>query len=123
MLLCPSTVIEIHDLPHVLQGRTEALAGHGHIPMNPDGWKGKTLKTVVDEVQGIVERQYLEWVLASTHGRVGKAAEIAGLHPRGLYNKMRRLGLAKEQFKGVESSSPHAPATPARPREREKLKV
>ena len=46
-----------------------------------------------------VERIYLERVLLKTGGRVNRAARIAGIHSRGLYNKMKRLGLRKEDFK------------------------
>jgi DNA-binding NtrC family response regulator len=46
-----------------------------------------------------VERIYLERALARTKGRVGEAARIAGIHPRGMYNKMKQLDLRKEAFK------------------------
>jgi DNA-binding NtrC family response regulator len=50
---------------------------------------------VVDQA----ERLYLEMVLRETMGRVGLAAKIAGIHTRALYNKMKRLGLQKENFR------------------------
>ncbi len=46
-----------------------------------------------------VERQYLSLLLKKTRGRVDRTARLAGIHPRGLYNKMRQLGLRKEDFK------------------------
>jgi DNA-binding NtrC family response regulator len=46
-----------------------------------------------------VDRLYLECALSKTGGRVNQAARIAGIHTRGLYNKMKRLGLRKEDFK------------------------
>ena len=45
------------------------------------------------------ERRYLEALLVETRGRVGAAAQRAGLSERGLYEKMRRLGLSKEAFR------------------------
>jgi two-component system response regulator AtoC len=34
-----------------------------------------------------------------TRGRVDQTARIAGIHPRGLYSKMKRLDLRKQDFK------------------------
>ena len=46
------------------------------------------------EIKGFSER-----ALSKTGGRVNQAAQIAGIHARGRYNKMKRLGLRKEDFK------------------------
>ena len=62
-------------------------------------WEDKTLPQVTEEVLKQVEKIYLERVLLKARGRVGKAAELAGIHPRGLYNKMRQLGIYKESYK------------------------
>jgi DNA-binding NtrC family response regulator len=51
-----------------------------------------------------MERLYLEMVLRETMGRVGRAAKIAGIHTRALYNKMKRLGLQKEHFRNKKGS-------------------
>jgi DNA-binding NtrC family response regulator len=51
------------------------------------------------EVITRVEKQYLEMVLKKTRGRVGEAARMAGIHPRGLYGKMKKLGIDKDRFK------------------------
>jgi len=47
------------------------------------------------------ERRYLEELLRETRGRIGEAATRAGITPRSLYEKMKRLGLRKEAFKGL----------------------
>ena len=62
-------------------------------------WLEKTLPEVQKEVSAQVERLYLEMVLKKTRGRIDRTAEIAGIHPRGLYNKMKSLELHKEDFK------------------------
>ena len=62
-------------------------------------WEGKTLPQVTEEVLRQVEKIYLERVLLKARGRVGKAAAMAGIHPRGLYNKMKLLGISKEAYK------------------------
>ena len=62
-------------------------------------WLNKTLPEVQKEIMGQVERLYLEMALKKTGGRVDQTARIAGIHPRGLYSKMKRLGLRKQDFK------------------------
>ena len=62
-------------------------------------WLNKTLPEVQKEIMAQVERLYLEMALKKTRGRVDHTAQIAGIHPRGLYNKMKQLGLRKQDFK------------------------
>jgi len=59
----------------------------------------KTLPEVQKEIMGQVERLYLEMALKKTRGRIDRTARIAGIHPRGLYNKLKQLGLRKQDFK------------------------
>lgn len=99
MLLSQTQNIEIHDLPHVFHGQQADRSDDWGNLLNPQSWRHKTLKAVMEDAQETIERKYLETVLEATRGRVGKAATIAGIHPRGLYNKMKRLNLKKEQFK------------------------
>ena len=100
MLLCKTDEITVQDLPAVLNKGVSP-------PHMPNGgyndltaWKGKTLAEVQREVNDTVERNYLKMVLRETNGRVGEAARIAGIHLRSLYNKMKRLDLQKEDFRG-----------------------
>ncbi len=100
MLICKSDEISRIDLPNVVNARssnTEQI--FPYVNFNPNAWVNKTLHEVQKEVLDQVEKQYLGMVLKSTNGRVGQAAQIAGIHPRGLYNKMKRFGLRKEDFK------------------------
>lgn len=100
VLLCRSDTISIDNLPGTFQGRGSASKG---LPLLNDlginSWKGKPLAQVKKQVLHLVEKRYLEMVLEQTRGRVGEAADIAGIHPRGLYGKMKRLGLDKTDFK------------------------
>lgn len=100
ILLCKTTKITLDDLPSVFN-TTRREQNHfmaSHVG-NMDSWEGKTLpevqKTVLDQVEGA----YLRMVLTKTRGRVGQAAKIAGIHTRGLYSKMKHLGIHKEDFK------------------------
>lgn len=68
--------------------------------LDPGAWEGKSLAEVKASVVNLVERRYLEMVLEKSGGRVGEAARMAGIHPRGLYGKMKKLGLDKSDFKG-----------------------
>jgi len=54
---------------------------------------------VQQEIMDEVENLYLRMILSKSQGRINKAAQLAGLNPRGLYNKMKRLGLNKDDFK------------------------
>ncbi len=100
LLLCKTNEITLADLPSVFsQGFShsgQVFSGQGLVP---SAWADKTLPEVKREVLDQVERLYLEMVLNKTNGRVGRAAKIAGIHPRGLYNKMKQLGISKEGFK------------------------
>ena len=99
MLLCKSEEITIQDLPAVLnKGVPLQQMRYGDYD-DITAWKGKTLAEVQGEVNDRVERKYLKMVLLETRGKIGEAAKIAGIHPRGLYNKMKRLNLQKEDFK------------------------
>lgn len=45
-----------------------------------------------------VRTEYLDQLLHVTKGRIGPAAELAGMTTRNLYDKMRRYGLRKEDY-------------------------
>ena len=100
MLLSKTDEIGMEELPNVFHGDASALA-----TLLPNGnlggtdWLQKTLPELQKEIMAQVERIYLERVLTKTGGRVGQAARIAGIHPRGLYSKMKQFNLDKEAFK------------------------
>ena len=100
VLLCKNDEISSVDLPQAFHG--SASSADQHLlggPFSPSDWIKKSLPEVQREVQDEVDRLYLEMALEKARGRVGEAAQIAGIHPRGLFNKMKRLGLHKEDFK------------------------
>ncbi|SDP65601.1 sigma-54 interaction domain-containing protein [Desulforhopalus singaporensis] len=63
---------------------------------------GITLKSYKNLLSQSAERKYLVELLDYTCGRIGEAAQLAGLTPRALYNKMKIHGLKKEDFKKSE---------------------
>ena len=63
---------------------------------------GTTLKSYKNLLSQSAERKYLVELLDYVDGRIGEAAQLAGLTPRALYNKMKMHGLKKEDFKKSE---------------------
>jgi DNA-binding NtrC family response regulator len=88
------------ELPHVFHAKVaedgDATCGTG---FNWVELLHKTLPEVQRIVLDEVERRYLTQLLQKTRGRIDLTAQMAGIHPRGLYNKMKRYGLRKENFK------------------------
>ncbi|MCB2183942.1 MAG: sigma-54 dependent transcriptional regulator [Desulfobulbaceae bacterium] len=100
MLICKTKEISLQDLPSVFHRE------NGFLPQTAETgktetslWKGKTLPEVRREVVDQVEKEYIQMVLGETKGRIGEAAVIAGIHSRALYNKMKRFGIRKEDYK------------------------
>jgi DNA-binding NtrC family response regulator len=63
---------------------------------------GTTLKSYKTFLSQAAERKYLVELLDYTDGRIGESAQLAGLTPRALYNKMKIYGLKKEDFRKSE---------------------
>jgi two-component system response regulator GlrR len=63
-----------------------------------DTWFERPLADVRKDAIAEVEREYLVRLLRRTAGKVGRAAELAGLDPRSLFDLMRRHGIRKEDF-------------------------
>ncbi|MGQ0722804.1 MAG: helix-turn-helix domain-containing protein [Candidatus Eiseniibacteriota bacterium] len=52
-----------------------------------------------EELLARFEREYLDRALRATAGRVGLTARRAGISERALFEKMRRYGLRKEDYR------------------------
>jgi DNA-binding NtrC family response regulator len=100
MLLCQTNTITPKNLPSSIF-RTGMIESNASLKIlfDPFSWENKTLPEVSRDVLNYVEQAYIEMVLKKVNGRVGKAAEIAGIHPRGLYNKMKEYGIDKNTFR------------------------
>ncbi len=100
ILLCTTSQITLSNLPSVFNTQSrEQTPIMASIAENVAFMEGKTLPEVQKIILDQVEGAYIRMVLTRTCGRVGEAAAIAGIHPRGLYGKMKHLGLRKEDFK------------------------
>lgn len=101
VLLCPGPIITLDDIPEVIANGSAhihfALKNQRHPPRPPE-WFQRPWKEVREEGLQELEREYLIGVLRACQGRIGKAAELAGMSPRSLHRKMRFYNLQKEQF-------------------------
>jgi len=100
ILLCKSDTISINNFPSNFQESISELPSLSDCKeLDLGSWKNMTLAEVKKQVLNNIEKRYIEMILEQTHGKVGKAAKTAGIHPRGLYGKMKKLGLDKASFK------------------------
>jgi DNA-binding NtrC family response regulator len=106
MLLCEGDTIASEDLPVSCLGKI-ALPSE---PISPDtdpetintlteDWLDKPLKEARQILVEQFEYRYITSLLRLTDGRIGKAAQRAGIDERSLFDKMKKYGLRKEDFK------------------------
>jgi DNA-binding NtrC family response regulator len=112
VLLCAQEEITLEDLP-------DAIAAHGSLrglsvtdsalvadgPLHP-AWLRKPLRDARREVATAFERRYLGALLEETGGRIGETARRAGMSPRALFERMKQLGLRKEDYRGRAATAP-----------------
>ena len=106
MLLCDDSEITLDDLPVNISGKRELTKVDTVSPSNiqsvndlQEEWLQKPLQEARSEVLEKFEHTYLSGLLRLTNGRIGETAKRAGIQSRSLFDKMKRLGLRKEDFK------------------------
>lgn len=113
VLLCVGDEIGLEDLPESIReaatkggelpsASQSAVAGDTHAGSHivfPSFWLNLPWKKVREELMMEGERAYLTALLTATGGRVGETAKRAGMSERSLFEKMRRHGLRKEDFR------------------------
>ncbi|MBN2169703.1 MAG: sigma 54-interacting transcriptional regulator [Candidatus Krumholzibacteriota bacterium] len=116
VLLATREELTLADLPRTITGRVmpAGVAGGGDLgeflaSLAP-AWHARSLADVRREVNDACLRAYLAEQLQSTKGRVGEAAQRAGVNVRSLYDLMRRVGLRKEDFKPGATDGTDLPA-------------
>ena len=97
ILLCQGDRILVRDLPESVR-RADAPAPPTAPAATPE-FMELPLQEARRRVVEQFERKYLEHHLRDARGIVGTVAQRAGINPRTLYEKMRRLGLKKEDFR------------------------
>lgn len=102
-LLSRGDRIGVEDLPPDMVARLDKRAGVGFLvldaPWLQDPAQLPTLRDLRAQSLEVVERAYLVELLRAAGGRVAEAARRAEVDPRSLYDRMRRYGLRKEDFK------------------------
>jgi len=105
ILLCDNTEIALDDLPESIGGTIAASPGAGPAPdaahrlRIPEHWLARPLGEVREKFFSDLERQYLEGLLIATGGRIGETAKRAGLREHSIYEKMKKFGLRKEDYR------------------------
>lgn len=100
VLLCTTDKISSRDLPQSFSVEfPSVLSSDKSCLILGKDWENKSLAQIKNEMIERLEKEYLQKVLTKTKGRIGNAARIAGIHPRGLYGKMKRYGIDKTKFK------------------------
>lgn len=101
VMLASSEIISA-DLIHI-PGMPKEPAAIGGVGLPDYAFRpGTTLRSYRQHLSRAAERKYLVELLEYTGGRIGESAQLAGLTPRALYNKMKIYGLQKEDFRKSE---------------------
>ena len=106
MLLCEGDTITSEDLPASCQGKIVLPSEHLSPDLAPETvntltkeWLDKPLKEARQILVEQFEFRYISSLLRLTEGRIGKAAQRAGIDERSLFDKMKKYGIRKEDFK------------------------
>ncbi len=108
VIMCEADELHAEDLPLDIQGAVlgGAIATprrEGGLDASPVRVRDEWLELPWADVRGLLlaeaERHYLVALLETHHGRIGEAAAHAGLNPRSLYDKLRKHGIRKEDFR------------------------
>jgi DNA-binding NtrC family response regulator len=97
VMLCQGDVIGVEDLPLRLSQRAGDLSPGANLEQS--AWHDLPWPAARRSLLEEAERTYFTRLLREEGGRVGEVAARAGIDPRSLYDKMRRLGLRKEDFR------------------------
>lgn len=99
-LLCDGEVVGPEHLPAHLGGAAEPLDVSAVAELAERAVRdGEPLELARRRVEDRFERCYLEALLVECSGRVGEVARRAGITPRALYDKLRRLDLDRRSFR------------------------
>ena len=106
VVVCNSSHVTVADLPQSIvspapaeQSAVDRTAASESPSGPPARWYDLPLREARQEVVREFERAYLERLLRQTQGRVGRTAELAGMTPRSLYDKLKLHGLSKDDFR------------------------
>ena len=107
MLLTTNTEVSLVDLPQNISHLAPGIEPEFPTPEAvdeerlsvPPQWLQQPLREARQKLLAEFERAYLAGLLESTGGKIGETAKRAGIQPRSLFEKMKRLGLRKEDYR------------------------
>lgn len=105
MLLCNRDVIAVGDLPESISGPVATSSPVSSSPageaftQDAEAFFSRPWQDVRQIVVDRVEREYFVHLLQSCGGRIAETAKRAGMGSRALFEKMKKHGLRKEDFK------------------------
>jgi DNA-binding NtrC family response regulator len=106
MLLVSGDKIRPEDLPGAIRtaGSTDSTvlipaAPPAAKPTLPPRFVSMPLREAREQVLMEFEKAYLTALLRETGGKIGETARRAGMEPRSLFDKLKRHGLRKEEFR------------------------
>ena len=107
MLLVSGDKIRLEDLPAAIRRTVETdVIVPTAPPSPPDRAAGlsksllaKPLRDAREDVLVEFERAYLSALMQETGGKINETAKRAGIEPRSLFDKLKRHGLRKEDFR------------------------
>ena len=113
MLLCSGDRITVQDLPESISGARPPGRPQSETLSQPLALPDDMLHKPWQEVRRLIldqsERTYLAALLDQTGGRIAETAHRAGICPRALFEKMKRCGLRKEDYRPYRAQSRHSP--------------
>ncbi|MBN1125501.1 MAG: sigma-54-dependent Fis family transcriptional regulator [Sedimentisphaerales bacterium] len=104
-LLCTQDQIRQEDLPESIRSNVKesfpvlSLSVNGTLINSTDAFPLLPWRKMRRMLLEHGERQYLVELLKSTHGHIGQTAKHAGMQPRSLFDKMKKYGLRKEDYR------------------------
>jgi DNA-binding NtrC family response regulator len=66
-------------------------------------WSGIPFEEAKESVLASFEMTYLKQILGKTRGRVGEAAALMGINPRSVYEKLKKYGIDKRDYRSSQS--------------------
>jgi DNA-binding NtrC family response regulator len=116
VLMATGPEITVAELPDAIRRlSTQGSLVHQDGGGTPEGWEGRAQvdqpwRVARQQILADGERRYLTQLLTLCSGRVGEVAKRAGMAPRSLFEKMRRHGLRKEDFRQPPQLAEERPA-------------
>ena len=100
VLLARGPRIGLEDLPEqVRSGPAEPEPVAAGAVLAVADLMGRPLREARDELVSRFERTYLDALLTRTRGRIDQSARLAGMTTRSLFDRLRRCGLRKEDYR------------------------